>query len=114
MQLIVASIIVLVAIWLRSGFPNRIKWHKDGVSSSAMFNPGICDKLPRRFLRASSKKWQCRRECLLSSSALPQRLTGSRQSKLTSINIDLLVDLEEVCSIANEKLSFVNKIFCLS
>ena len=67
---------------VRPGFTNRIKWHKDWVSSSAMFNPGISDKLPRRSLRASSKNWQCRRKCALSSSALPQRQTGSKQSKL--------------------------------
>ena len=49
---------------------------------SIMFNPGIFDKLPRRPLCASSKKWQCRGKCSVVSSVLSLRQIGSRQSKL--------------------------------
>ena len=80
--LTIASIIILFAIWVISGFLNRMRWHKDCASSPVISSPGICDKLRKRSLHASTKIGQYRRKGSLSSLAIPHRQTGSIQLKL--------------------------------
>ena len=58
-KLIVASIIILFATWIRPKLSKGINLHNDCMSSLAIFNPGIFNRLSRRSVYALSKIGQC-------------------------------------------------------